>query len=273
MAFYRIVTNSEEDLEKIIDYIKNWFKNSSNYKTEEGTEKRKFQDPDTKEISEKDIYIIKVQEPLKDKNGRVVDNKKSTIKFVPMIEKGQMKIEIGGEGETVIASKIKDQVEMSRTRDNSSSAPLGKLKSYSKDKKVALKEQLDRRLATVFLKYKNQSIPMDFKPSSLFAKLVRDLEKTGYFSSEDEVSDFMSSDDFDRYATRFNVTIDEPIDNDILSLAPEKKAQPQDMIPGRASGDTNIETPHRVTDLMEKLKKTGKLKKSELREIVKKFNK
>jgi len=139
MAFKRIVANSEEDLEKIVNHVKDWFKNS-NYTTEEGTEKRKFQDPDTKEILEKDISIIKVQEPLKDKNGKIIDNKKSTIKFIPMIEKGQMKVEISGEGETVIASKIKDQVEMSRTRDNSTAAPLGKLKSYSKDKKVALKE-------------------------------------------------------------------------------------------------------------------------------------
>jgi hypothetical protein len=46
------------------------------------------------------------------------------------------------------------------------------------------------------------------------------------------------------------------------------------MIPGRAPGDFNSDiTPHRVTDLMEKLKRTGKLKKSELKEIIKKFNK
>jgi len=178
MAFYRIVTNKEEDLEKIIDYIKNWFKNSSNYKTEEGTEKRKFQDPDTKEISEKDIDIIKVKEDLKDKNGRVVDNKKSTIKFVPMIEKGQMKVEIGGEGETVIASKIKDQVEMSRTRDNSPATPLGKFKSYSKDKKVALKEEdiLPSRslikIKRVLDNYKNQTIEFNFKIIIFFLQKI-----------------------------------------------------------------------------------------------------
>jgi hypothetical protein len=174
-----------------------------------------------------------------------------------MKEKGEMKVEIGGEGEAAVSGKISNQMKGK-----------GKFKSYSKDKKVALKEQLDRRLANVFLKYKNQSIPMDFKPISLFAKLVKDLEKTGYFSNDDEVSDFMSSDDFNNYATKFNITIDEPTDNDMLSLAPEKKSQPQDMIPGRAQGDFNPDVPHRVTDIYE-LAKTGKIKKSQLKEIIK----
>ena len=274
MAFYRIVTNSEEDLEKIVNHIKNWFENTSNYTTEKGTEKRRFQDPDTKEISEKDIYVLKVQEPLKDKNGRKVDNKKSTIKFVPMIEKGQMKVEIGGEGETVIASKIKDQVEMSRSRDNSSAAPLGKFKSYSKDKKVALKEALDKRLGLVFLKYKGQSFPMDYKTGSKFERFVKDLEKSGYFSDDDEVSDFMKSDDFYNYANPFGVEIKYPIDNDMLSVAPEKPSNPSDSIPRQARdmsarpGATPGATSYTDDDLQELLKK-GKVKKSVLREIIK----
>ena len=249
MAFKRIVANTEEDLKTIMDNIMNWFKETNDYKTEFTKEKRKFQDPDTKAIVEKDIDVIKATDTSNDKF--------STIKFIPMKEKGEMKLEIGGEGEAAVSGKISNQMKGK-----------GKLKSYSKDKKVALKEQLDKRIATVFLKYRNQSIPMDFKPSSLFAILVRDLEKTGYFSSEDEVSDFMSSNEFDRYATKFNVTIDEPTDNDMLSIAPEKKIDPQDITPGRASGDTNIETPHRVSDLSEILK-TGKIKKSVLKEIIK----
>jgi hypothetical protein len=274
MAFYRIVTNSEEDLEKLISYIKNWFENSSNYKTEKGTEKRRFQDPDTKEISEKDIYVLKVQEPLKDKNGREVDNKKSTIKFVPMIEKGEMKVEIGGEGETVIASKIKDQVEMDRTRDNSSAAPLGKFKSYSKDKKVALKEALDKRLGLVFLKYKGQSFPMDYKTGSKFERFVKDLEKSGYFLDDDEVSDFMKSDDFYNYANPFGVEIKYPIDNDMLSVAPEKPSNPSDSIP-RQDKDTSVRpgaTPgaNSLTDFdLQELLKKGKVKTSVLKEIIK----
>jgi hypothetical protein len=249
MAFKRIVANSEEDLKTIMSSIKNWFKETNDYKTEFSTEKRKFQDPDTKAIVEKDIDVIKATDNANDKF--------STIKFIPMKEKGEMKVEIGGEGEAAVSGKISNQMKGK-----------GKFKSYSKDKKVALKEQLDRRLANVFLKYKNQSIPMDFKPISLFAKLVKDLEKTGYFSNDDEVSDFMSSDDFNNYATKFNITIDEPTDNDMLSLAPEKKSQPQDMIPGRAQGDFNPDVPHRVTDIYE-LAKTGKIKKSQLKEIIK----
>jgi hypothetical protein len=250
MAFKRIVANTEEDLKAIMSNIMTWFKETNDYKTEFTKEKRKFQDPDTKAIVEKDIDVIKATDTSNDKF--------STIKFIPMKEKGEMKVEIGGEGEAAVSGKISNQMKGK-----------GKLKSYSKDKKVALKEQLDKRLATVFLKYKNQSIPMDFKPNSLFAKLVRDLEKTGYFSSEDEVSDFMSSDAFDIYSTKFNVTIDEPSEINLLSLAPEKKLEPQDITPGRASGDDNIDAPHRVTDLYE-LIKNGKIKKSQLKEIIKK---
>lgn len=275
MAFYRIVTNSEEDLEKIVSHIKNWFENTSNYTTEKGTEKRKFQDPDTKKISEKDIYVIKVQEPLKDKNGRIVDNKKATIKFVPMIEKGQMKVEIGGEGETVIASKIKDQVEMSRTRDNSTAAPLGKFKSYSKDKKVALKEALDKRLGLVFLKYKGQSFPMDYKTGSKFERFVKDLEKSGYFSDDDEVSDFMSSNEFERYADKFNVSLEEPgYSPEKLKLAPEKPSSTVDSKPRQTRdmaarpGATPGATSYSDFDLQELLKK-GKVKTSILKEIIK----
>jgi len=275
MAFKRIVANSEEDLETIMKKIIDWFEKTDSYETEKSIEKRKFQDPDTKEISEKDINVLKVQEPLKDKNGKIVDYKKATIKFIPMKVKNEMKVEIGGEGETVIASKIKDQVEMNRTRDNSSATPLGKLKSYSKDKKVALKEQLDRRIANVFFKYKGKSFPMDYKPGSVFAKFIGDLEESGAFSSDDEVSDFMSSEEFDMYANKFGVEIDyADYDPTPLELADKEPINPQDMIPGRAPGDFNSDiTPHRVTDLMEKLKRTGKLKKSELKEIIKKFNK
>ena len=74
--------------------------------------------------------------------------------------------------------------------------------------KPGLNEAIDRRIATVFFKYKGKSFPMDYKPNSMFAKFVSDLEKSGAFSSEDEVSDFMSSEEFDSYANRFNVEID-----------------------------------------------------------------
>ena len=70
---------------------------------------------------------------------------------------------------------------------------------------------------------------------------------------------------------KFGVEIEEPTDNDMLSIAPKKQMEPQDMIPSRAQGDVNPNAPHRMSDLFEKMKKTGKLKKSELTEIIKKF--
>jgi hypothetical protein len=144
--------------------------------------------------------------------------------------------------------------------------------SGGKKGKPGLQEgPMDKRLAIVFLKYKGKSFPMDYKPGSMFARFVNDLEKTGAFSSEDEVSDFMSSDDFFKYADKFNVEIEEPTDNDMLSLAPKQQMEPQDMIPGRAQGDFNPDVPHRATDIYELLKK-GKMKKSELKEIIKKYN-
>ena len=137
--------------------------------------------------------------------------------------------------------------------------------------KPGLKEALDRRLAAIFLKYKDKSFPMNYRAGSMFAKFIDDLEKSGVFNSEDEVSDFMSSEEFDNYANRFNVNIDyADYDPTPLELAPKEPVNPQDMIPGRASGDfMDNNLPHRVTDLLEKLKKTGKLKKSELKEILK----
>jgi hypothetical protein len=126
----------------------------------------------------------------------------------------------------------------------------------------------------VFLKYKGKSFPMDYKTGSTFARFVGDLESSGAFSSDDEVSDFMSSEEFDMYANKFGVEIDyADYDPTPLELAPIEPIDPQDMIPGRAPSNSNFDIPHRVTDLREKLKKTGKLKKSELKEIIKNYNK
>ena len=255
MAFKRIVANSEEDLKTIMSNINDWFKNTNDYKTEFSTEKRKFQDPDTKAIVEKSIDVIKVTDKANDKF--------STIKFLPMKEKGEMKVEIGGEGEAAVSGKISNQMKGK-----------GQFKSYSKDKKVALKEALDKRVAVVFLKYRGKSFPMDYKTGSTFARFVGDLEKTGAFMGEDAVSDFMSSDDFYNYANKFGVEIEEPTDNDMLSIAPKKQIEPQDMIPGRAQGisarpgATPGATSYTDFDLQELLKK-GKVKKSILKEIIK----
>jgi hypothetical protein len=113
---------------------------------------------------------------------------------------------------------------------------------------------------------------MDYKIGSTFARFVGDLEKTGAFMDEDAVSDFMSSDDFYTYANKFGVEIEDSTDNDMLSIAPKKQMEPQDMIPGRAQGDVNFDAPNRMTDLYEKAK-LGKMKKSELKEIIKNFKK
>ena len=143
--------------------------------------------------------------------------------------------------------------------------------SGGKKGKPGLKEALDKRIAIVFLKYKDKSFPMDYKPASMFARFVGDLQKSGAFNSEDEVSDFMSSNEFDNYANKFNVEIDyADYDPTPLTLAPKEPVSAQDMIPGRAPQDfISADLPHRVSDLMEKLKKTGKLKLSEIKEIIK----
>ena len=214
---------------------------------------------------------------------------------------GKLDIKTGLEGKTIIdvttkdssaaslASKIKDVAGRNKvtvvTKDKPTLKPvkeneedlMKKIKSSlsnqvsgGKKGKPGLQEgPMDKRIAVVFLKYKDKSFPMDYKPNSMFARFTNDLEKTGVFSSEDEVSDFMSSDNFYNYANKFNVDIMEPVDNDMLSLAPKKQMEPQDMIPGRAQGDVNFDAPHRMSDLFEKLNKTGKLKKSELKEIIK----
>ena len=145
--------------------------------------------------------------------------------------------------------------------------------SGGKKGKPGLQEgPMDKRLAVVFFKYKDKSFPMDYKPGSMFARFVNDLERSGAFSSDDEVSDFMSSDEFFTYANKFGVEIEEPTNNDMLSLAPKEPINPQDMIPGRAQGDVNPNAPHRSTDIYELLK-TGKVKKSVLTEIIKNFKK
>ena len=121
MAFKRIVAKSEEDLKNIIDDIMKWFKETKDYKVSFTKESRKFMDPETKKIVEKNIDVIKAVDKVNDKHA--------SIKFIPMVEKGEMKLEIGGEGETVVAGKISNQMK-----------GRGTLKSYSKDKKVAIKE-------------------------------------------------------------------------------------------------------------------------------------
>lgn len=139
--------------------------------------------------------------------------------------------------------------------------------------KPGLQEALDKRLAYVFFKYKNKSFPMSYEPRSEFSKFITDLGETGYFSTEDELSDFMGSEEFDTYANKFGVEIDyADYDPSQLEIPDEIKINPQDRIPGRAPKDFGVgdDIPGRYTGIAEKLKKTGKLTSTELKEIIKK---
>jgi len=186
---------------------------------------------------------------------------------------GKLDIKTGVEGKMVIDVTTKESSAASLASKIKDIATRNKVTTVTKDKPTLkiVKESLDRRIATVFFKYKGKSFPMDYKPTSLFSKFVGDLETSGAFSSDDEVSNFMSSEEFDTYANKFGVEIDyADYDPTQLTLPDEEPINPQDMIPGRAPVDfVDDNIPHRVTDLMEKLKKTGKLKKSELKEIIK----
>ena len=121
MAFKRIVANSEDDLKNIINNIKIWFKNMKGFTSSFTTEKRKFLDPETKQVVEKDIDVVDIT----DSKG------KTTIKFIPLLEKGEMKLEIIGGNENGLANKITNQIK-----------GRGVLKNYSKDNKVSMKEYM-----------------------------------------------------------------------------------------------------------------------------------
>jgi hypothetical protein len=266
MAFKRIVANSEEDLKTIMSDIKDWFKNSNDYKTEFSTEKRKFQDPDTKAIVEKSIDVIKVTDTANDKF--------STIKFLPMKEKGEMKVEIGGEGEAAVSGKISNQMKGK-----------GKFKSYSKDKKVALKEEdiLPSRslikIKRVLNNYRNQTIELDYESGSEFANFIDDLETTGLFKKPDALYNFIRSKIFKKLTNddkdNYNIKLEDPEDDSRkLKLAPEKPTNPEDSKPRQARdmsarpGATPGATSLTDFDLQELLKK-GKVKTSVLKEIIK----
>ena len=121
MGFKRIVTKSEEDLNRIMSDVKGWFKENPVLKTKITSEKRKFMDPETKKIVEKDIESFNIV----DQNTK----KETTVKFIPMLKSNEMKIEIGGDNESTIVGKIKNQL-----KDR------GTLKSYTKDAKKVLNE-------------------------------------------------------------------------------------------------------------------------------------
>lgn len=191
---------------------------------------------------------------------------------------GKLDIKSGVEGKVVIDIKTKESSAASLASKIKDIATRNKVTTVTKDKPTlkAVKENIwtpEKALMTVFLKYKNKSFPMDYKPGSMFAKFIEDLTETGYFEDEDHVSEFMGGEttpSFFDYADKFNIDIDyADYDPTQLELSDEDdEFDSQDITPGRAPGNMNMDIPHRVTDLMEKLKKTGKLTKSELKEIL-----
>lgn len=111
---YKIVTPNEENLTQVLRNIELWFNNTHDFKVSFTEEKRKFFNAETKQIEERSINVIEVEE--------YGTGKQAKIKFIPLITTTEMKVEINGEGEFAIKNKINSQIKK-----------LGVLKSYNKD--------------------------------------------------------------------------------------------------------------------------------------------
>jgi hypothetical protein len=103
----------------------------------------------------------------------------------------------------------------------------------------------DKRIARIFNSVKNQTIEMDPRPNTEFAKFINALGKTGYFEDEDHVNEFMSGDtrpSFFDYAApdKFNVELEEPRTNIVLTIDPDFKT-------------TSSETPNHVSEIQGKI--------------------
>ena len=111
---YKIVTPNEENLTQVLRNIELWFNNTHDFKVGFTEEIRKFFNAETKQIEERSINVIEVEE--------YGTGKQAKIKFIPLITTTEMKVEINGEGEFAIKNKINSQIKK-----------LGVLKSYNKD--------------------------------------------------------------------------------------------------------------------------------------------
>ena len=111
---YKIVTPNEENLTQILRNIELWFNNTHDFKVNFTEELRKFFDAETKQIEERSINVIEVEE--------YGTGKQAKVKFIPLLTPTEMKVEINGEGEFAIKNKINTQIKK-----------LGILKSYNKD--------------------------------------------------------------------------------------------------------------------------------------------
>ena len=111
---YKIVTPNEENLTQVLQNIELWFSNTHDFKVNFTEEIRKFFNAETKQIEERSINVIEVEE--------YGTSKQAKIKFIPLITTTEMKVEINGEGEFAIKNKINSQIKK-----------LGVLKTYNKD--------------------------------------------------------------------------------------------------------------------------------------------
>lgn len=103
----------------------------------------------------------------------------------------------------------------------------------------------DKRIARVFNSVKNQTIEMDPRPGTEFFNFISNLGKTGYFEDEDHINEFMTGDTrpsfFDYAASdKFNVELEEPRSNIVLTIDPEFKTN-------------SSETPHHVSEIQGKI--------------------
>jgi|TARA_R110000744_G_scaffold374515_1_gene487366 hypothetical protein len=111
---YKIVTPNEKNLTQILNNIELWFNSTLDFKVNFTEEMRKFFDPETKQIEERSINVIEVEE--------YGTSKRAKVKFIPLLIPTEMKVEINGEGEFAIKNRINNQMKK-----------LGTLKSYNRD--------------------------------------------------------------------------------------------------------------------------------------------
>ena len=111
---YKIVTKTEEDLKNVLNSINNWFGSTQDFKVDFTQEDRKFFNPVSKSIENKSIEVLEVRE--------YASGKEAKVKFIPLLTSTEMKVEINGEGEFLLKTRLSNQMK-----------GRGVLKSYNKD--------------------------------------------------------------------------------------------------------------------------------------------
>jgi hypothetical protein len=111
---YKIVTKTEEDLKNVLSSINTWFGSTQDFKVDFTREDRKFFNPVSKSIENKSIEVLEVRE--------YASGKEAKVKFVPLLTSTEMKVEINGEGEFLLKTRLSNQMK-----------GRGVLKSYNKD--------------------------------------------------------------------------------------------------------------------------------------------